>query len=113
MRKVTGVGNSTGKTSYTGSGEKQDLESVVNYVKRKSDLAPSHFILIGYSYGCIPIGALCADIPECIGLIAISYPAGVSWALTLWNSKKFAQAIGSISDKIPMLFIMVDYIYLY
>jgi alpha/beta superfamily hydrolase len=108
---VSGVGNSTGKTSYTGSGEKLDLQSVINFVKKKSDLAPSYFILVGYSYGCIPIGALCADIPCCIGLIAISYPAGVSWALTLWNSKKFSNAIGSISKETPVLFIMVSFIY--
>lgn len=104
-----GVGNSTGKTSYTGSGEKQDLKAVLNFVKCKSDLSPSHFVLVGYSYGCIPIGAVCAEIPNCIGLIAISYPASVSWALTLWNSRKFANALGSISDDLPILFIMGDH----
>lgn len=108
---MKGVGNSTGKTSFTGSGEKQDLKAILNFVKSKSDLSPSYFVLVGYSYGCIPIGALCSEIPECIGLIAISYPAGVSWALTLWNSRKFANAMGSISNDIPILFIMVILLY--
>ncbi len=80
---------------------------MINFVKKMTELSPKHFILVGYSYGCIPIGSYASELPECIGVIAISYPAGVSWALTLWNSRKMANAMSSISDKIPILFIMV------
>ncbi|KAI9354557.1 Alpha/Beta hydrolase protein, partial [Zopfochytrium polystomum] len=101
-----GVGQSTGSSTLRGNGELDDVLSVYRYVKERPNLAPRHFILCGYSYGSIATGAVCPDIPECIGLISIAYPAGVLWFLTMGNSSRFTEGIRSVRENMPKLFIM-------
>ena len=103
-----GAGRSSGRTSLQGQGEIDDVRSVYKYLKRRSDWAPKYFILVGYSYGAIAAGAAASDLgSDLIGFIAISYPAGVSWALTLWNGKKYADALKSMAQ-VPKLLLIGD-----
>ena len=102
-----GVGHSTGRTSFQGLGEIDDLLSVYKFIKTRSDLKPKHVLLVGYSYGSITAGAASVEIPDLCGFIAISYPSGVSWALTLWNGRKYLECLRCLaSPAIPKLLIM-------
>ena len=100
-----GCGKSGGRTSFKGNGEKEDLIAIYNYLNRVYSF--KSYILTGYSYGSI---AACASIPEIsniIGIVSISYPAGVSWALTFWNASKYEESL-ACAHGIPKLFILGD-----
>ncbi|KAJ3095728.1 hypothetical protein HK100_005744 [Physocladia obscura] len=101
-----GIGQSTGRPSISGKGELDDLLSVWRYVRDRADLKPRSFILVGYSYGCIPVCAGASEIEGCIGIAAISFPASVMWFLTFGNSNKYLDALKSVSPDIPKLFII-------
>ncbi|KAJ3414596.1 hypothetical protein HDV05_006335 [Chytridiales sp. JEL 0842] len=83
-----GVGNSTGWPTLNGVGEADDVLAVYDYIKNRSNLAPKHVLLCGYSYGSLSTCAVYKSIPNLLGLINISFPAGVMWWLTLGNSSK-------------------------
>jgi dienelactone hydrolase len=105
-----------------------DVLSVYKYVKNRVNLAPKLVILCGYSYGSVATCSVYKEIPECIGMyfrlrscppvlelvlnlrywlgiISISFPAGVLWYLTLGNSNKVMDALSS-SSKMKKLFLI-------
>ncbi|KAI8613761.1 Alpha/Beta hydrolase protein [Chytriomyces sp. MP71] len=115
-----GVGQSTGRGSFTGSGEVDDVLSVAKYVKERVDLRPKYFLLCGYSYGSIPVCTVSSELDGCIGeisvcfhihlmkasgVISISFPASVMWLLTMGNSSKYIHALRSCPLTTPKLFI--------
>ncbi|KAJ3208189.1 hypothetical protein HDU82_002821 [Entophlyctis luteolus] len=101
-----GVGQSSGRPSVSGKGELDDLLCVWRYVRDRADLRPRFFIVVGYSYGCIPVCAAAAEIEGCIGVVAISFPASVMWFLTMGNSNKYLDALKQLPSSVPKLFIM-------
>ncbi|KAJ3071033.1 hypothetical protein HDU98_005919 [Podochytrium sp. JEL0797] len=101
-----GVGQSSGRGTYGGKGETDDLLSVWRYVRDRVDLKPRHFILVGYSYGCIPIAASCLEIEGCIGVATVSFPASVMWFLTMGNSSKYLDSLRALPSNIPKLFLI-------
>ncbi|KAJ3024766.1 UNVERIFIED_CONTAM: hypothetical protein HDU68_007801 [Siphonaria sp. JEL0065] len=101
-----GVGQSTGRGTYGGKGETEDLLSVWRYVRDRVDLKPRFFILVGYSYGCIPVSASCLGVEGCIGVATISFPASVMWFLTAGNSSKYLDSLRMFPDTLPKLFII-------
>ncbi|KAJ3068975.1 hypothetical protein HDU99_003059 [Rhizoclosmatium hyalinum] len=99
-----GVGGSTSRGTFNGQGETEDLLSVWRYVRDRVDLQPRFFLLVGYSYGCIPCAGACMEIEGCIGVATISFPASVMWFLTFGNSAKYTGTLRAFS--LPKLFIM-------
>jgi alpha/beta superfamily hydrolase len=100
-----GVGHSTGRGTFRGTGEMEDVMSVYKFVKNRENLRPRYVLLVGYSYGSMATCAVFQDIPDCIGIVSISYPAGVLWALTLGNSSKFLEGLKAKPSNIHKLFI--------
>ncbi|KAI9208842.1 Alpha/Beta hydrolase protein [Polychytrium aggregatum] len=99
-----GVGKSSGRTTARGMGEIEDVLSIYKYVRDQVNLAPRRFVVCGYSYGSVAASAAASEIKELAGIISISYPSSVLWALTFFNSKKFTDAFASTS--VPKLFLM-------
>ncbi|KAI9359452.1 Alpha/Beta hydrolase protein [Pilaira anomala] len=89
-----GSGLSEGRTSWTGIAEKEDYESVLDYLINQEDInypKPNKVILCGYSYG-----AMIANSVECKRLpcayLLISIPLGVIWALATLKQHVFKRA---------------------
>lgn len=61
-----GVAGSTGRATWGGGGERNDVKAACKYLL---DLPtpPKHLVLIGYSYGSIIGGSVLDDIPEVSG----------------------------------------------
>ena len=100
-----GVAGSTGRTSFTGNGEIEDVMHVYRYLKGTKDSSPIKIVLCGYSYGSVATCAAASQIPETIALISISYPIGVLWALSLGNQQKRVQSIHSLPATVLKFFI--------
>ncbi|KAI9091835.1 Alpha/Beta hydrolase protein [Phlyctochytrium arcticum] len=100
-----GVGYSQGRTSLRGQGEMEDVQAICRFVRGRHDLAPKKIILCGYSYGSVAMGAAACTIPELAGFISISYPCGVMWFLTLFNSAKASSPLAQIPAAVPKLYI--------
>ncbi|KAI9332488.1 Alpha/Beta hydrolase protein [Obelidium mucronatum] len=101
-----GVGQSSGRGTFGGKGEAEDLLSVWRYVRDRVDLKPRFFLLVGYSYGCIPISSSCLEIEGCIGIATISFPVSVMWLLTMGNSAKYLDSLREFPESLPKLFII-------
>ncbi|KAI8899042.1 Alpha/Beta hydrolase protein [Globomyces pollinis-pini] len=104
-----GCGNSSGRTSWNGTGETNDVISVANYVESyysQNKLGSLKFILCGYSYGSVATTHASTKIPNLCGLINISYPSQVLWALTAFNQSTFYENMKEISTTIPKLCII-------
>jgi alpha/beta superfamily hydrolase len=103
-----GVSPSQGRTSWTGASEVLDVLEAVKYTqsKLKSETGMEHtqIVLVGYSFGSMIATKAAIEIPNLIGLISISYPSQVMWALTLFNSNEFTSALPQLPD-VPKLFI--------
>ncbi|KAI8914788.1 Alpha/Beta hydrolase protein, partial [Powellomyces hirtus] len=100
-----GAGRSTGRTSFKGAGEADDVLSICRYVRGRPEIAPTHIILCGYSYGSVAAGAITRQVSELAGFISISYPSGVLWFLTFFGSNKLKAQLMEIPANIPKLFI--------
>jgi alpha/beta superfamily hydrolase len=104
-----GAGDSTGKASYQGQGEIDDVLAVYKFMKSRSESTQQppvkSVILVGYSYGAISISAAAKHIPDVIASVLISYPVSMSWALTLGNGKKYLEAYKSAPQH-PKLLLM-------
>ncbi|KAJ3324236.1 hypothetical protein HDV06_000275 [Boothiomyces sp. JEL0866] len=104
-----GVGQSTGRTSWQGAGETEDVVSVVNFINKyyqDNNLGKVEILLVGYSFGSICTIAAANQL-SIKGLVSISYPYQVLWAITFFNSAHFqSQAQGL--PQIPKLFIIGD-----
>ncbi|KAJ3160562.1 hypothetical protein HDU88_007916 [Geranomyces variabilis] len=100
-----GSGRSTGRASWKGQGEADDVLAICNYVRSKKEIAPQNIVLCGYSYGSVAAGAITRQVPELAGFISISYPSGVLWFLTFFGSNKLKQQLCEIPSTVPKLFI--------
>jgi len=70
-----GVGASTGKGSWRGSHEQNDVLSCCSYVLKQVPYV-KEIILVGYSYGSVIASSCVNQMDEIIGFAAISYPFG-------------------------------------
>ncbi|KAI8800713.1 Alpha/Beta hydrolase protein [Cladochytrium replicatum] len=102
-----GVGRSSGRTSFRGFAERDDVLAVYRHLMANESFKPTKIILCGYSYGSMCTSAVACEIPEAIAIIAISYPCAVSWFLTMWNTSAFVSGINACQN-IPKLFVIGD-----
>ncbi len=99
-----GVPPSTGRTSWTGAGENDDMKAVCEYALTKLDAPPRKLIIIGYSFGSVAGSAVGGEMPEVHAYAAISYPFSVAFALTLFNQGSFFTSAAQGNK--PKLFVM-------
>jgi alpha/beta superfamily hydrolase len=103
-----GVSPSQGRTTWTGIDEVADVIEAVRFVQKqvieKSSMESLDVVLIGYSYGSMISMRAANDIPNLIGLISISYPSQVMWALTSFQSSHFTSALHKL-PAVPKLLI--------
>ncbi|KAJ3176667.1 hypothetical protein HK101_010387 [Irineochytrium annulatum] len=103
-----GVGRSTGWGTFRGIGELDDVVSVYKWAKLQQGGAPRNFIICGYSFGSVVAAAAACEMPECIGIISISYPYSVLWSLTLFNGQQFTDALELGLRTTPRCFVFGD-----
>ncbi|EWM29361.1 hypothetical protein Naga_100028g26 [Nannochloropsis gaditana] len=84
-----GVLPSTGRTSWTGAGEKADMRAVCEYALTALQDPPQKLLIVGYSHGSVVGAALGGEMPEVHAYAAIAYPFSVAFALTLFNHRGF------------------------
>lgn len=95
-----GVGQSSGRGSWTAHLEVNDL---VNIGELMTNMGKKSIILCGYSYGSvIAVAAACKM--NIICLVSISYPVSVLWSLTAFNSKIYIDSL-NVLPNVPKLFI--------
>ena len=68
-----GVGGSTGRGTWRGSGEQQDVLAVCRHLLEMPD-GPKRLIIVGYSYGSAIASSVVDALPEIKGFVAIAYP---------------------------------------
>ena len=99
-----GVPPSTGRTSWTGAGEKDDMRAVCEYALTQFERPPRKIIIIGYSHGSVVGSALGGEMPEVHAYAAIAYPFSVAFALTLFRQGGYFTS--AIKGEKPKLFVM-------
>lgn len=99
-----GVAPSTGRASWRGGGEKDDMTAVCRYALSSLPDPPETLILIGYSFGSLIASAVAGEMAEVYAYAAIAYPFTYSWALTLFHHNRYLTA-ASLGNK-PKLFLM-------
>lgn len=100
---MRGVGKSFGSTSWTGKDQVEDLINICEYVLSIPN-APKSLLVVGYSYGSLIASAAAASIRNLVGLVAVSFPYSVIFALTAFNTSWYIDKLKTISQ--PKLFIM-------
>ncbi|KAL9934759.1 hypothetical protein V8E36_006534 [Tilletia maclaganii] len=107
-----GVGSSTGKASWTGATECEDYQRVVDWATARFEaryptVQDASLILCGYSAGSLYCSTAQAPPSMLSGrtwaktgplYILISYPRGVLWALSLFQSSTYDRALQRLSD---------------
>ncbi|ORY06192.1 alpha/beta-hydrolase [Basidiobolus meristosporus CBS 931.73] len=111
-----GSGNSSGRTSWTGIPETEDIKIIVGFLAKEEEVfshtenapdfpKPSKIVICGYSYGSVISSSLRPmDFPNVKLFYAfISYPLSVVWLLTLWKCNWFFKRVEEIMgiSKIP------------
>jgi len=92
-----GVGGSTGRASFTGLPEAEDLNEVVGWLMKNQFPALEELVLLGYSHGCIPISHIKPlPAPLKTRYVLLSYPLTVLPFITLFNHKTHAAALNSL-----------------
>jgi alpha/beta superfamily hydrolase len=102
-----GVGGSSGRGSWRGGGEIEDLRTVMAYL-REIEGGPKRLILIGYSYGSMisaAVAGMSKSDDSVIASINISYPLGVLWALSFFNTSAMLGRARGCPD-MPKLFVI-------
>jgi len=98
-----GVGKSSGRGTWRGAAEREDVLAVCNYLLN-DDNAPcpnvESIITVGYSYGSVIASSVVNDDPNIIGNVAVSYPFGVLFWLFL------SHLLEKCKSSKPTLFIM-------
>ncbi|KDQ56986.1 hypothetical protein JAAARDRAFT_131498 [Jaapia argillacea MUCL 33604] len=91
-----GVGKSTGRASFTGFSEAQDLRDIVKW---GIDTVPDirHVVILGYSHGSL-IASLHPSLPPPVQIhhILLSYPLGPRSWLTAFRSSTYASALSDL-----------------
>lgn len=73
-----GVGGSTGSASWAASTEQLDVHAACDYLRETGAEA---ILLLGYSYGSVVASAAADERHDVLGVVAVSYPYGVLWAI--------------------------------
>ncbi|KAG0189174.1 hypothetical protein DFQ28_003753 [Apophysomyces sp. BC1034] len=93
-----GCGRSEGKTSWTGMSEREDYQTVVDYLTEQYPKL-SRLILCGYSYGSMIASTIRPASVSCSYLL-ISYPLSVMWLLATMKYSYFrAEAKKLLQDQ--------------
>lgn len=110
----SGVGFSSGKTSWTGKAEQDDLVNVAKYATKVVGTNNARVFVIGYSYGsmiaCSVIERLRASL-SLAGVVSISYPYSVVWALSFFNRSGMVECLQKPPlerEPVPTLFVAGD-----
>ncbi|KXS20856.1 hypothetical protein M427DRAFT_94201, partial [Gonapodya prolifera JEL478] len=133
-----GIGRSTGWPTFRGTGETQDMLSVCRYLlwgtssppvsedepgpanpppielgpSRDPVPRPDRLIIVGYSYGSLQTFSAVSISPSIRartrGIVAVAYPYGVLWALTLFDGSSYSSACAEGCADVPKLFVMGD-----
>ncbi|KAI7868712.1 Alpha/Beta hydrolase protein [Spinellus fusiger] len=94
-----GSGRSEGRTSWTGMAEREDYDSVVDYLLSSEDYVHhypkvSTLLFCGYSFGSMIASSLNSRPSVPCSYLLISFPLSVLWALATVKSSYFkAQAV--------------------
>lgn len=99
-----GVAPSTGRTSWTGAGEKEDMRAVCEYALTQLESPPQKLLIIGYSHGSVVGSALGGEMPQVHAYAAIAYPFSVAFALTLFRQGGYFTS--AAKGEKPKLFVM-------
>ncbi|KAJ3358720.1 hypothetical protein HDU91_005143 [Kappamyces sp. JEL0680] len=107
---MRGAGASQGRCSWTGSTETNDIVQVCVWVREmlQKDFGwvRPRLLLVGYSYGSI-IGLNAApEMEDLVGVISISYPSLVVWALTMFQTQSIINNLSKIPAAIPKLLLL-------
>ncbi|CAG8650418.1 18322_t:CDS:2 [Acaulospora morrowiae] len=115
-----GVGNSKGRTSWSGEPESGDYKSMIEFLSNSGRVGVdiimeipkiSDLTVIGYSYGSLIASTMASTsppFPTCY--ILVSYPLSVTWLLTFFRSSVYSNHIKSmIASNARVLFIYGDY----
>jgi alpha/beta superfamily hydrolase len=111
LLNLRGTGKSQGRTSWTGSTECDDVAHVCKWLyeeMEKLGWKETKLLLAGYSYGSAIATNIAGDVGNLAGLISISYPSQVLWALTAFQQQSFFENLESIPQGIPKLFLIGD-----
>ncbi|ORZ36207.1 Alpha/Beta hydrolase protein [Catenaria anguillulae PL171] len=113
---MRGVGKSSGRTSWTAEPEACDLAALIEWWTQDSPTTPwtapdgveyprsrpSKIILVGYSFGSLISLPAARSLPLA-GLLLISPPSRVSWALTALRTSHFDQPLPLHLPKLAVL----------
>ncbi|KAI9183108.1 hypothetical protein H9P43_004025 [Blastocladiella emersonii ATCC 22665] len=115
---MRGAGRSTGKTSWTAEAEAIDLVALIDWWMTSPAGAwtaadgtvfprfrPTQVLLVGYSYGALISLPAARTHRAVAGLILVSPPARVTWALTAFKSTSFS---AELPRALPKLVVMGD-----
>lgn len=72
---VRGNGESSGRRTWRGRGEREDTLSVCRFLL--DEVKVQRIVIIGYSYGAAIGTSVVDELSEIVGCVAISYPFGV------------------------------------
>ncbi|GAB5359582.1 hypothetical protein AAMO2058_000555800 [Amorphochlora amoebiformis] len=103
-----GVGESSGSPTFSGSGEENDLNSVIDYLLEnggKEENLPkiTKILLIGYSYGSVISSSVGGIREEVMGIVTISYPYSWVWALVVLNSRRMLRNAKNAKKKLFLM----------
>ncbi|RHZ60964.1 hypothetical protein Glove_350g148 [Diversispora epigaea] len=114
-----GVGNSGGRTSWSGEPECGDYKSIVevllNSGRTKDEIIIelpkiSELIIVGYSYGSLIASSFTTSLSIPTFYILISYPLSVRWFLTFFHTSTYINhLISLINSNSKVLFIYGNY----
>lgn len=102
--KGTGLGRGGTQVEQLKAVAQGLLEYNQNY-KEATEQAPTHLLLVGYSYGSLIASSASADIPQCIGVIAIAPPFAVQHWLLLFNTQYHLDR-ATLREALPRLFVI-------
>ncbi|KAE8268092.1 hypothetical protein A4X09_0g4251 [Tilletia walkeri] len=104
-----GVGQSTGRASWTGASESDDYQHVLdwsmcNFEEQHSSVRGASIVLCGYSAGslyCSTSKAKASGSPSTWSTrpplyVLVSYPRGVLWVLSLFQSARYNKALNNL-----------------
>lgn len=94
-----GAGRSTGRASFTGSAEVQDVVAVCNWVSEKFPTSP--ILLVGTSAGAPIAGSAVDEVEKVKGYVALGYPFGILASILFGRHNKTI-----LTSQKPKLFVM-------
>ncbi|KAI9222414.1 Alpha/Beta hydrolase protein [Blastocladiella britannica] len=117
---MRGAGKSSGRTSWTAAAESDDLAALVDWWTQGGDTnagptwtadngtcytraVPERVLLVGYSYGSLVSLPVARTHDRACGLIMVSPPAGVTWALTAMQTSTYSAPLPLAMPKLVVM----------